>query len=124
LASLARHNLTAVDAVSEAVRAIASKAQIRLCQRYRHMLARGKLKQVVVTAIARELAGFVWAIARVTSDPPAKRSAVTTASDEVCPTASGRPRAPHRQPLKGTGRHMGRPGHTSAASAEGSSLTG
>ena len=52
------------------MREIAWKAQTRLCQRYRHMMAKGKLRQVVVTAIARELAGFVWAIACLTSDPP------------------------------------------------------
>jgi hypothetical protein len=45
------------------VRAIAWKAQTRLCQRYRHMMARGKPAQVIVTAIARELARFVWSIA-------------------------------------------------------------
>ena len=28
------------------------------------MVNRGKLKQVITTAIARELAGFIWAIAR------------------------------------------------------------
>jgi hypothetical protein len=48
--------------VPETVREIAWKAQTRLCQRYRHMMARGKLRQVVVTAIARELAGFVWSL--------------------------------------------------------------
>src|SRR4051795_9017900 len=68
-ARVARHKLAAVDAVPEAVRSIAWKAQLRLGQRYRHMIAKGKLKQVVVTAIARELAGFVWAIACITSDP-------------------------------------------------------
>ena len=68
-ARIARHKLTAVEVVPEAVRAIAWKAQLRLCHRYRHMIAKGKLKQVVVTAIARELAGFVWAIACITSDP-------------------------------------------------------
>jgi hypothetical protein len=94
--------------VPEAVRAIAWKAQTRLCQRYRHMMAKGKPRQVVVTAIARELAGFVWSIACITSDPPIKSSAVTTASDEVCPIAAV-DRAPHRQPPKGTVRRVGRP---------------
>ena len=28
------------------------------------MLARGKTKQTITTAIARELSGFMWAIAR------------------------------------------------------------
>jgi len=58
-ARISRHKLAAVDAVPEAVREIAWKAQTRLCQRYRHRIAKGKLRQVVVTAIARELAGFV-----------------------------------------------------------------
>ena len=92
----------------EAVREIAWKAQTRLCRRYQRMMAAGKLKPVVVTAIARELAGFVWSIACITSDPPVKSSAVTTASDGVCPTASVG-RAPHRQPLKDTVRRAGRP---------------
>jgi transposase len=70
-ARVARRKLTAVEAVPEQVRETAWKAQTRLCQRYRQMMAKDKLKQVVVTAIARELAGFVWAIACTTSDPPA-----------------------------------------------------
>ncbi len=45
------------------VRDIAWKAQRRLCARYRTLLAKGKPKQVVATAIAREMVGFVWAIA-------------------------------------------------------------
>jgi transposase len=69
-ARVARRKLAAVDGVPEAVREIAWKAQTRLCRRYRQMMAAGKPKQVVVTAVARELAGFVWAIACVTSDPP------------------------------------------------------
>jgi transposase len=62
-ARIARAKLAAVEAVPDAVREIAWKAQVRLCRRYRRMMERGKPKQVVVTAIARELAGFVWAIA-------------------------------------------------------------
>jgi transposase len=48
--------------VSPAVRDIAAKAQTRLCGRYRALSQRGKKLTVAVTAIARELAGFVWAI--------------------------------------------------------------
>jgi transposase len=43
---------------------IAWKAQIRLCGRYRKLMARGKMRTKIVTAIARELSGFIWAIAR------------------------------------------------------------
>jgi len=43
---------------------ISWKAQLRLCARYRRMIARKKPIQVVVIAIARELAAFMWAIAQ------------------------------------------------------------
>jgi transposase len=43
---------------------IAWKAQVRLCRRWRRLVALGKPKVVVTTAIAREMAGFIWAIAR------------------------------------------------------------
>lgn len=46
------------------VREIAWKAQCRLTARYRALSARGKRSTVVCTAIARELAGFMWAIGR------------------------------------------------------------
>jgi transposase len=41
---------------------VAWSAQKRLCQRYRSLEGKGKLKVQVCTAIARELAGFIWAI--------------------------------------------------------------
>lgn len=44
------------------VKAIAWKAQLRLHARYRALTARGKCKQHVVTAVGRELLGFIWAI--------------------------------------------------------------
>lgn len=44
------------------VRDIAWKAQVRLCERYRKLTHAGKKPTVVVAAIARELAGFIWAI--------------------------------------------------------------
>lgn len=48
---------------SQEVKDIAWKAQHRLHQRYIKLMAKGKLKQKVVTAVARELLGFIWAIA-------------------------------------------------------------
>jgi len=48
---------------SEEVKAIAWKAQHRLHARYRKLAAMGKPKQKAVTAVARELLGFIWAIA-------------------------------------------------------------
>ena len=44
------------------VKAIAWKAQHRLHARYRTLTARGKTKQHAVTAVGRELLGFIWAI--------------------------------------------------------------
>jgi hypothetical protein len=44
---------------SEAVKAIAWRAQHRLHARYRALLAKGKNKQKVITAVGRELLGFI-----------------------------------------------------------------
>ncbi|MGH8166620.1 MAG: IS110 family transposase, partial [Woeseiaceae bacterium] len=48
---------------SAAVQAIAWKAQKRLCARYQHLHRRGLVGVKISTAIARELCGFIWAIA-------------------------------------------------------------
>ena len=48
--------------LSEEVKAIAWKAQHRLSARYRRLAGRGKPLQQVVTAVGRELLGFIWAI--------------------------------------------------------------
>lgn len=50
--------------VADGVRRIAWRAQQRLCGRYSRLLARGKHTNKTITAVARELAGFVWAISR------------------------------------------------------------
>ena len=47
------------------IRDIAWKAQVRLCGRYRRLAAAGKAKVIVTTAIAREMVGFIWAIAQI-----------------------------------------------------------
>ena len=49
----------------EAIRAATWKAQTRLCRRYRRLQHTGKPQNVIVVAIARELAAFVWSIARM-----------------------------------------------------------
>jgi transposase len=53
-----------VAAAPRAVREIAWKAQCRLTARYRALTRKGKLKTVAITAVARELAAFIWAISR------------------------------------------------------------
>ena len=50
------------EGLSEEVKEIAWKAQHRLHARYGKLMAKGKNKAVVVTAVARELLGFLWAI--------------------------------------------------------------
>jgi transposase len=48
-------------------------AQCRLHRRYRRLAARGKPKQHIVTAIARELSGFLWAALTQPSDRPTSK---------------------------------------------------
>jgi transposase len=50
-------------ALSDEAKRIAWKAQQRLHKRFTALAARGKEKNVIVTALARELLGFLWAIA-------------------------------------------------------------
>ena len=58
-----------LEPLPAAIRDIAWKAQIRLCARYRRLAAAGKPKVVVTTAIAREMTGFIWAIAQIAQPP-------------------------------------------------------
>ena len=60
--NLTRANFRKALALSEEVKAIGWKAQLRLHARYRKLLGRGKCQQQVVTAVGRELLGFIWAI--------------------------------------------------------------
>jgi transposase len=51
------------EKTSARVQAIAWQAQKRLCGRHQSLMRAGKAKNMVTTAVARELAGFIWAIA-------------------------------------------------------------
>ena len=64
-------------AVPARVKEIAWKAQHRLYLRHRHLAAHGKCQQQVVTALGRELLGFIWAIGREveTTGPTARPAA-------------------------------------------------
>lgn len=53
------------ECTPEVIQDIAWSAQKRLCQKYRALEGRGKLKVQVCTAVARELAGFIWAIGHI-----------------------------------------------------------
>jgi transposase len=63
-ARISRELLLRQESQSKPIRDIAWKGQVRLCARYRKLARTGKPANVVTTAIARELTGFVWAIAR------------------------------------------------------------
>jgi transposase len=57
------------------VQTISWKAQQRLHKKYYRLLARGKSSRTAITAVARELAGFVWAVAQEADEPSAKKLA-------------------------------------------------
>jgi transposase len=64
-AKVSRHLQLRLEKLPAEVQAIGWKAQVRLCKRYRRLIARGKHANQVVVAIAREMAAFAWAIARI-----------------------------------------------------------
>lgn len=63
-AKVSRHLPRRLETPPKAIQDISWKAQVRLCKRYRRLLARGKHANQVVVAIARELVGFMWAITK------------------------------------------------------------
>jgi transposase len=64
-AKVSRHLQLRLEKLPAEIQAIGWKAQVRLCKRYRQLIARGKHANQVVVAIAREMAAFAWAIARL-----------------------------------------------------------
>jgi transposase len=68
-ARVSRKLLIRQEGVSPEVCAISWKAQLRLCARYKRFTTKGKPHQLVVTAIARELCAFMWAIANEVQGP-------------------------------------------------------
>ena len=63
-AKVSRHLQLRLEQLPKPIQDISWKAQVRLCTRFRRLMARGKHPNQVVVAIARELAGFMWAIAK------------------------------------------------------------
>jgi transposase len=64
VAKVSRHLQLRLEHQPKAIQDISWKAQVRLCKRYRRLMARGKNPNQVVVAIARELVGFMWAMAK------------------------------------------------------------
>jgi transposase len=69
-AKVSRHLQLRLEKLPQARQAISWKAQVRLCKRYRQLMAKGKNAHQVVVAIARELRAFMWAIAKHIAVPP------------------------------------------------------
>ena len=63
-AKVSRHLQLRLEKQPKIIQDISWKAQVRLCKRYRHLVTRGKHAHIVTVAIARERAGFMWAIAQ------------------------------------------------------------
>ena len=73
-AKVSRHLQLRLENLPKAIQAISWKAQVRLCKRYRQLLAKGKNANQVVVAIARELSAFMWAIAKQVTMAPKDQS--------------------------------------------------
>jgi transposase len=69
-AKVSRHLQLRLEKLPPAIQAISWKAQVRLCKRYRQLMAKGKNANQVVVAIARELSAFMWAIAKQVAGSP------------------------------------------------------
>jgi transposase len=53
-----------IERLPKPIQDIGWKAQLRLCKRFRRLIAHGKHPNLAVTAVARELIAFMWAIAK------------------------------------------------------------
>src|SRR5207247_2178664 len=83
-AKVSRHLQLRLETLPAEVQAIGWKAQVRLCKRYRQLTARGKDVNQVVVAIAREMAAFAWAIARLVPVAPHQRNNSAQALLTMC----------------------------------------
>jgi hypothetical protein len=67
---VSRHLQLRLEKLPTALQAISWKAHVRLCTRYRHLMATGKNAHQVAVAIARAWSAFLWAIAKQVAVPP------------------------------------------------------
>jgi transposase len=63
-AKVSEHIQRRIGGLPKPIQDLGWKAQVRLCKRFRRLTARGKHPNIAVTAIARELIAFMWAIAK------------------------------------------------------------
>ena len=69
-AKVSRHLQLRLEKQAKVIQDMSWKAQGRLCKRYRKLIARGTHANQVVVAIARELVGLLWAMAKQVPVPP------------------------------------------------------
>ena len=98
-----RHLQLRLEQQPNIIQDISWKAQVRRCKRYRPLVARGKQANIVTVAIARALAGFMWAIAR--------EGPVTPSDDKIERIPPATPKVPHGH------RQRRRPGVVSPSAA-------
>ena len=72
-ARISRRLVGRQESLPKVIRDLAWRAQLRLCTRFKHLMLRGKNRNTVITAIARELSGFIWAMAQEVSLQPASQ---------------------------------------------------
>ena len=103
---IGKAKLYRLEAAPPKVREIAWKAQTRLTARYRALSGRGKKTTVVCTAIARELVGFMWSVAReaqtglnTAATPSRAQAGAGPRQGNSRQTLCGRPRADARSKI-------------------------
>jgi transposase len=69
-ANVSRHLQRRLEQLATPLQDLSWRAQVRLCQRDRHLIARGQHAHPVVVAMARELVAFMWAMAQQVAVTP------------------------------------------------------
>ena len=103
-ATVRRHLPLRLDNQPKVLQDSRGKAQGRRCRRYRHRGARGTHTHVVTGAMARALAGCLWAMAKPVPLPPSGHRSHRSGT----PHAAGFRRASAKTPPRGWGPYKGR----------------
>jgi transposase len=94
-AKSSRHLPLRLEKQPKRIQDIRWKAQVRRCKRYRHLVARGKHATVVTVAMARELVGFMGAMAQqVPVTASVQRTIATAPSTQKVSDAHRKRRSP------------------------------
>ena len=93
-AKVSRHIQLRLDTHPKIIQDIRGKAQVRRCQRDRQRIARGQHANVVTVAMARELAGCMWAMAKQVPVTPSGQD--SSRLNDALPRLANRPRMRRR----------------------------